>query len=184
MDFHTERFIYDSKLDTYTCPMGKPLHPHGLKKPGRRRYFSTEACADCPHRNQCISGKRPYRTVTRGEYSKIYEETDKRTQENMAIYKRRQQIVEHPFGTVKFTMHGNHFLLRTLRKVRAEVALLFLGYNMKRVREFLGFEGLMKRLDALIAQSRAKLHVWAATIRFILSYWHRRNSFSLPQKAF
>jgi hypothetical protein len=89
--------------------------------------------------------------VTRGEYSKIYEETEKRTQENMAICKRRQQIVEHPFGIVKFTMHGNHFLLRSLRKVRAEVALLFLGYNMKRVREILGFEGLMKRLDALIA---------------------------------
>ncbi len=124
-DFHTEHFIYDPTSDTYTCPMGKVLHPHGLKKPGRRKYFSKEACADCPHRNQCISGKRPYRTVTRGEYSKIYEETDKRTQENMAIYKRRQQIVEHPFGTIKHTMHGNHFLLRTRRKVRAEVALLF-----------------------------------------------------------
>jgi hypothetical protein len=125
--------------------MRKTLHPHGLKNPGRRWYFSTEACAYCLHRNQCISGKRPYRTVTRGEYSKIYEDTEKRTQENMAICKRRQQIVEHPFGTVKFTMHGNHFQLRTLRKVRAEIALLFFGYNMKRVREVLGFEGLMKR---------------------------------------
>ena len=130
--------------------MGKVLHPHGLKKSKRQNYFSKEACADCPHRNQCISGKRPYRTVTRGEYSKIYEETDKRTQENMAIYKRRQQIVEHPFGTVKHTMHGSHFLLRTRRKVRAEVALLFLGYDMKRVKNILGFEEMMK-LDALIA---------------------------------
>lgn len=150
-DFHTERFIYDSKSDTYTCPMGKVLHPHSLKEALRRNYFNKEACADCPHKNHCVSGKRPYRTVARSEYGKIYEETDKRTQENMAIYKRRQQIVEHPFGTIKFTMHGNHFLLRTLRKVRVEVALLFLGYNLKRVKDILGFGGLMKRLDALIA---------------------------------
>ena len=149
-EFHTERFIYDPESDTYTCPMGKILAPHGQKSK-RRNYFCKEACADCPHRNQCISGKRPYRTVTRGEYSKIYEETDKRTQENMAIYKRRQQIVEHPFGTIKHTMRGNYFLLRTRRKVRTEVALLFLGYNIKRVINILGFEEIMKRLDALIA---------------------------------
>ena len=149
-EFHTERFIYDPESDTYTCPMGKILAPHGQKSK-RRNYYNKESCADCPHRNQCISGKRPYRTVTRGEYSKIYEETDKRTQENMAIYKRRQQIVEHPFGTIKHTMRGNYFLLRTRRKVRTEVALLFLGYNIKRVINILGFEEIMKRLDALIA---------------------------------
>jgi hypothetical protein len=84
----------------------------------------------------------------------------------MAIYKRRQQIVEHPFGTIKFTMHGNHFLLRTLRKVRVEVALLFLGYNLKRVRNILGFDEFMRRLDALIAQSRAILHAWVVAIFF------------------
>jgi hypothetical protein len=46
-------------------------------------------------------------------------------------------------------------LLRTLRKVRAEVALLFLGYNLKRVKKVLGFEGLMARLDALTHCTRS-----------------------------
>ncbi len=55
--------------------------------------------------------------------------------------------MEHPFGTVKFTLHGSYFLLRTRRKVCCEVALLFLSYNLKRVCKVLGFAGLMARLN-------------------------------------
>jgi len=66
-------------------------------------------------------------------------------------------------------MHGYHFLLRTRRKVRTVVALLFLGYNLKRVIKVLGFEGLMKRLEALIAQVTALLHAAAAIMLFFLS---------------
>lgn len=52
-------------------------------------------------------------------------------------------MVEHPFGTIKLTMNGGHFLLRTRRKVCAEVALLFLGYNLKRAVKVLGLEGII-----------------------------------------
>jgi len=167
--FHTDKFIYDPKADTYTCPMGKTLHPHSSKKSKRWHYFNNkDACAECPHRKECTSGRRAYRSITRSEYSKIYEETDKRTRENMALYKRRQQIVEHPFGTVKYTMHGSHFLLRTRRKVRAEVALLFLGYNLKRVKEVLGFKEVMARLDALASRTVAALQSTAAFMRSLL----------------
>ena len=147
--FHTDKFTYDPAADTYTCPMGNTLYPHNKKTAKRRNFFNKTACAECQHRDECTSGECPFRTVTRSEYSKIYEETDRRTQENMELYKRRQQIVEHPFGTVKFTMHGNYFLLRTRRKVRSEVALLFLGYNLKRVYQVMGFEEFMLRLSNL-----------------------------------
>jgi len=46
-------------------------------------------------------------------------------------------------------MQGYHFLLRTRRKVRSEVALLFLGYNLKKVCNLPGFKCLMARLDSL-----------------------------------
>jgi transposase/cyclophilin family peptidyl-prolyl cis-trans isomerase len=159
--FYTENFTYDSAKDEYTCPTGKILHPHNKKNAKRRNFFNKTACADCPNRADCTKGKSPYRTVTRREYSKIYEETDKRTQENMELYKRRQQIVEHPFGTIKHTMRGNYFLLRTRRKVRSEVALLFLGYNLKRVIKVLGFQGVMDRLNSLSKKSVAIFQVIA-----------------------
>ena len=148
-EFHTEKFTYNPQNDTYTCPIGEILYPHSKKTVKRRNFFNKTACSKCPHQNDCVKGDRAYRTVTRSEYSKIYEETDKRTRENMELYKLRQQIVEHPFGTIKHTMNGGHFLLRTRRKVRSEVALLFLGYNLKRVMNILGFKELMRRLDSL-----------------------------------
>ena len=154
--YHTDKFIYNPQNDTYTCPIGEILYPHNKKTAKRRNFFNKTACSRCPHLEDCAKGKRPYRTVTRSEYSEIYEETDKRTRENMELYKLRQQIVEHPFGTIKHTMHGGYFLLRTRRKVRSEVALLFLGYNLKRVKNILGFKELMRRLDSLFAKSATR----------------------------
>jgi hypothetical protein len=60
----------------------------------------------------------------------------------------RQQIVEHVFGTVKRTMDGGYFLVRTKERVEAESALLFLCYNMKRAKAVLGFARMMELLDS------------------------------------
>jgi transposase len=147
--FRSENFTYNESTDTYTCPAGQVLKSPNAKTAKRRNYFNKSACASCSNRVVCISGNAKHRTVTRSQYSKIYDETDKRFSENKELYKRRQQIVEHPFGTIKHSMNGRYFLLRTRRKVRAEVALLFLGYNLKRAVKVLGFEGIMARLDAV-----------------------------------
>jgi len=149
-EFHSDKFIYDEKTDTYICPMGQTLSSPNAKTAKRRAFTNKAACADCPHRDKCTTAKTGFRMVTRNPYSKIYEETDKCFSDNKELYKRRQEIVEHPFGTVKHFMHGSYFLLRTRRKVCAEVALLFLGYNLKRAVNLLGFQGIMARLDALL----------------------------------
>ena len=44
----------------------------------------------------------------------------------------RRQTVEHPFGTLKAWMGATHFLTRTLDKVRTEMSLHVLAYNLKR----------------------------------------------------
>lgn len=147
--FHTDRFLYDSKSDTYSCPMGNTLHTHNKKTAERRSFYNKTACSACPHLSECASGSCGYRTVTRNKYGDVYDEADRVFKENLHLYKLRQQIVEHPFGTIKHTMNGGYFLLRTRRKVRCEVALLFLGYNLKRAHNLLGFRDLMAKLDAL-----------------------------------
>jgi hypothetical protein len=45
----------------------------------------------------------------------------------------RRQTVEHPFGALKAWMGANHFLTRTLDKVRTEISLHVLAYNLKRM---------------------------------------------------
>jgi len=145
--FRSEHFKYDKATDTFTCPMGQMLTAKN-NEAVKIRYTNRLACANCPHKSECIIGKAKFRTITRGEYSDIYDETDKRYKENQELYRRRQEIVEHPFGTIKHSLHGGYFLLRTRRKVRTEVALLFLGYNLKRALKVLSFDGIMARLDS------------------------------------
>ena len=46
--------------------------------------------------------------------------------------------MEHPFGTIKALMGATHFLTRTLERVRTEMSLHVLAYNLKRVLAILG----------------------------------------------
>ncbi|MPN43718.1 hypothetical protein SDC9_191278 [bioreactor metagenome] len=71
------------------------------------------------------------------------ERADERLARNMTLYKQRQMIVEHPFGTIKRTMGYTHFLLRGIEKVRGEAVMHCLMYNLKRVLKILGMDKLM-----------------------------------------
>ena len=53
-------------------------------------------------------------------------------------------LSEHPFGTIKRSMGGTYFLLKGLKKVAGEFALLCLGYNLERAKNLLGFNKMME----------------------------------------
>ena len=55
----------------------------------------------------------------------------------------RRETVEHPFGTLKAWMGATHFLTRTLDKVRTEMSLHVLAYNLKRMIAIFGAGPLM-----------------------------------------
>jgi Transposase DDE domain len=58
----------------------------------------------------------------------------------------RRQTVEHPFGTIKAWMGSTHFLMKTLAKVKTEMSLHVLAYNLKRMISILGVRPLLKAL--------------------------------------
>jgi hypothetical protein len=68
-----------------------------------------------------------------------------RTPEAMLI---RRQTVEHPFGTIKAWMGSTHFLMKTLEKVKTEMSLHVLAYNLKRMINILGAGALLRALAA------------------------------------
>jgi hypothetical protein len=73
--------------------------------------------------------------------------------------KQRKQIIEHPFGTMKRSMNQGYFLLRGLPKVRTEMTLTVLAYNLKRVLNLVGVERLLevvieRRKDTLVLTLR------------------------------
>ena len=64
------------------------------------------------------------------------------------LLRHRACLSEHPFGTLKRMTDQGQFLMRGLEKVRAEMSLSVLCYNLKRVMNILGAEALSARLAA------------------------------------
>jgi len=52
--------------------------------------------------------------------------------------KARRETVQHPYGTIKSWMGYTHFQMRASERVRTEMSLHVLAYNMKRVISIFG----------------------------------------------
>jgi len=139
IEFKKSDFQYNEEKDCYRCPNGETLRFSTEDDDGTRRYENRKACKNCPKKEQCTKGVR--RVITRHEYAKYAEENDKRYKEDYEIYKLRQLLCEHPFGTAKRTMGIRQFKTTGLTKVSAETALIFLCYNLKRLRRILPDSG-------------------------------------------
>ena len=149
--YRGDRFLYDPDKDIYTCPLGNILTTKSAPGAKQRGYSNKAACHACPEKKRCLTKKTRFRTIRRNTNSDIYDRADKLFEENAGLYKTRQQVVEHVYGTVKRSMDGNYFLLRTKEKVRCEASLMFLGYNIKRSISALGFDMLMEKLEEYAA---------------------------------
>ena len=151
-------FTYDEVNDQYTCPKGQILHRIGKKK---RTYKNDRVCKNCEFRELCTANKRG-RLIERGEYEEVIEAAVKRYKENKELYKRRQQIVEHPFGTVKRTLGFTYFLMRGIENVRTENRLHMLTYNIKRVLNIYSTQDLIRRLNEMRAMKQGDIcHIFA-----------------------
>ena len=122
-------FKYNEKEDTYVCPAGKILNRTGDKN---RIYANYKECKTCPYKDKCTKSKRG-RRLSINENEEYLESARKRQLENMDLYKQRQMIVEHVFGTIKRDLGYTYLLLRKNEKVKGESFMHFLIYNIKRV---------------------------------------------------
>jgi transposase len=143
-DFH---FIVED--DEYECPAGERLrrransHDHG--KPIARYW--TLNCGQCPLKPKCTTGKE--RRVSRWEREDVLDAMRERVDRRPEMMRLRRDTVEHPFGTLKRWMGAEHFLTKGLHNTGTEMSLHVLCYNMKRVINILGVEGLLRALYAL-----------------------------------
>ena len=141
-------FIYDSQKNEYRCPAGQALIwrftsiEHSLKL---HRYWSSH-CQRCSIKDQCTPSTQ--RRVTRWEHEEVLDAMQTRLDRAPEMMRIRRQTAKHPFGTIKSWMGATHFLTRTLDRVRTEMSLHVLAYNLKRVMKLLGPDALIDAMRA------------------------------------
>ena len=145
--FGKEKFIYEADGDCYRCPAKERLEFRFETQEGDQkfRYYWTKACPNCALKARCTTDPRFHR-IKRWEYEALLERIEQRVKANPMIMKLRQQLVEHPFGTIKFWNDQRHFLMKGLEKVRAEFSLSTLAYDIKRALNIVGIKGLVAAL--------------------------------------
>src|SRR5205807_2536125 len=90
--------------------------------------------------------KQRARRITRWVDEKFLEDMARRVRARPELIRRRQQLSEPPFGTIKRAMGHSYFLMRGLNKVGAEMSLTVLSYNLKRAINILGVKKLIEAL--------------------------------------
>jgi hypothetical protein len=175
-----EKFVYDKESDTYTCPNGEILKKqkrYHRRKKGKivssfdRYTIRYSVCVTCPHYEDCISPAKKKqsqgRCIDRFEYQDAIDRNKEEVTARKEEYRRRQAIVEHPFGTIKRQWGYNYTLLKTIPKVQTEFSIIFLCYNLRRVMSILGIEGIKEALRIGISKLFRSI---ASVINHIIPY--------------
>lgn len=147
--FTRREFFYDPAHDRYTCPAGQHLTKAAIRSDrwdDIDHYRNLTACFTCPLKVRCTPEK--LKRVKRWEHEGVLDTMQARLDAMPNAMSMRRRTVEHPFGTLKSWMGSTHFLTKTLPKVRTEMSLHVLAYNMKRVIAILGVVPLMEAIRA------------------------------------
>jgi transposase len=145
--FTKQDFVYDEAKDCYRCPQGEELtyRYESFELNRQIRYYATPKCLGCPIKAQCTTNKRG-RRISRWVDERLLEDMARRVRARPEIIRRRQQLSEPPFGTIKRAMGHGYFLMRGLDKVGAEMSLTVLSYNIKRVINIIGVKKMIAAL--------------------------------------
>ncbi|MEG3225322.1 MAG: hypothetical protein BME94_07365 [Methanobacteriales archaeon Met13] len=134
--YSKDKFAYDPVKDQFTCPETDILTRKGKyfnKRTGK--YFHTyygANCRDCPVKLECTGGKGRVKVISCNEYEAERQRMALKmeTSDAKEAYRKRN-IVERPFGNIKYNMKYTEFFTRGLSKVEVEKDLLNSVNNLK-----------------------------------------------------
>jgi len=152
-DYNVEHFTYNHKDDYYICPQGNKLTTPGTWHKARTyrfKRYTTKACMECPVKEECSKAKYG-KGVQRSEYQEYINRNKERIENNKDYYRKRQAIVEHPYGTIK-RQWGFSYISTKKGKQRAsaDVGFMFIAYNLRRIMNIVGKNALKKYLEVLV----------------------------------
>jgi len=171
--YNQDKFHYDKENDFYLCPQGQKLISNGTwyqNHPYKTKHFKTKACKTCPVKDHCTTSQKG-RLIERNENIEATQRNKKAVETRKELYRRRQEIVEHPFGTIKRQWGFDYTLMKGKKKVDGDVGLIFIAYLFTRMRTILGLKGLMEAMAA---------HFFSCFVRYLLI---KRQKIEFPEIA-
>ncbi len=156
INYDVVNFSYDKEKDSYSCPQQQLLVTNGrwYKKDRTRsvtlvKHYKTNACETCPARNLCTRNPEG-RLIERSQYAEYIEQNKANIDANPQLYKKRQAIVEYPYGVIKRQWGFYYIMTKKGRKrASADVGFVFIAYNLRRIINILGQDVLKKFLKEL-----------------------------------
>jgi len=186
-NYNAEKFLYDKINDSYTCPQGHKLISNGTLYKARNytfKQYKTKACKQCPVMHQCTTAKANGKIIQRTQFAACIENNGKRVRQSEHIYKKRQAIVEHPFGTIKRQWGFDHILTKKgLNRASADAGLIFTAYNLRRIFNIIGKKAFIELISAFRIMFFTGNLLWRL---FATSEWHFSTSklFTMQKRYF
>jgi len=161
--YNVSNFKYDQKQDTYTCPQGNTLSTNGTwykkdrgKSSVKIQHYKTKACIECPMKSLCTKNAKG-RVIERSEYAPYIELNQKNIEANPTLYKKRQAIVEHPYGILK-RQWGFYYIMtkKSKKHASADVGLMFTAFNLRRLMNIVDknvFKKFLRELSFLFSEN-------------------------------
>jgi transposase len=171
-DYDMEHFDYHAQSDTYTCPEGHTMTTNGTWHQSTSgsmfQQYRTSRCKNCPVRPKCTKSALNGKIIQRRKYAQNIEQNKIRMENNLATYKRRQAIVEHPYGTIKRQWGFSYITTKKfMKRASADVGLMFVAYNIRRLISILGKNELKNYLEKVdFSISGLKLKLMLNLVRF------------------
>ena len=142
------------------------------------KHYKTAACSTCPAKELCTKNKEG-RLIERSEHAPYIEQNKLNIEADPATYKRRQAIVEHPYGVIK-RQWGFYYIMTKKGKKRAsaDVGFMFIAYNLRRIMNIVGANDLKKFFKELVSVFFS-ITTSVKAMRFKISHPNPEHYFSL-----
>ncbi len=185
--YNAENFTYIPEGDYYLCPQNQQLTTtgkwHNAEAYSFKRY-TTKACKSCSAKDLCTKSIRG-KGIHRSEFHEYIQHNKERVELNKPLYKRRQAIVEHPYGTIKRQWGFSYIMTKkNSKRASADVGLMMTAYNLRRIINILGIERLREYLQYIIDLFCGKTTVLERILAHMRAFLRRiqfwNQSFILP----
>jgi len=144
-NYNIENFTYNEDENTYACPQGHTLTTNGRWHKSSSgsvfQQYRTNECKNCPVQEKCTKSRQNGKIVQRRRYAQNIEANRQRIENDKSTYKKRQAIVEHPFGTIKRQWGYSYIMTKKyIHRASADVGFMMTAYNLRRLINIIGLK--------------------------------------------